>query len=201
MMLKKYDDALSDCKAATSLDPSFTKGYMRGAKCYSQRGMLWEAKDMLQKVLARDAASAEAIKEMASIEQLEKDIAEAKAKLAASDYDRASYYVDRILPLCPDATSVMAMRAELLIGRKKFDDAASITWALLAKDRNNPDLLHLRGKALLYGGSSDQAMKHFQEALRVDPDHARARNGLKGNANPPPKAFNPKLVELDHARA
>lgn len=113
-MLKKYDDALSDCKAATSLDPSFTKGYMRGAKCYSQRGMLWEAKDMLQKVLAHDAASAEAIKEMASIEQLEKDIAEAKAKLAASDYDRASYYVDRILPLCPDATSVMADRKSVV---------------------------------------------------------------------------------------
>lgn len=110
-------------------------------------------------------------------------MAEATLKLKANDYDRASYFVDRILPICPDAPSVLGMRAELLIGRKKFDDAASITWALLAKDRNNPDLLFLRGKALLYGGQTDQAMKHFQESLRVDPDHARAREGLKGLKN------------------
>jgi len=51
--------------------------------------------------------------------------------------------------------------------------------ALLAKDRNNPDLMFLRGKALLYGGSTDKALKHFQEALRVDPDHARARDAFK----------------------
>ncbi len=51
--------------------------------------------------------------------------------------------------------------------------------ALLAKDRQNPDLLFLRGKALLYGGSTEQALKHYQEALRVDPDHARSREGLK----------------------
>ncbi len=34
--------------------------------------------------------------------------------------------------------------------------------ALLAKDRQNPDLLFLRGKALLYGGSTEQALKHYQ---------------------------------------
>jgi hypothetical protein len=43
-----------------------------------------------------------------------------------------------------------------------------VTWrfyrALLAKDRQNPDLLFLRGKALLYGGSTDQALKHYQVA-------------------------------------
>ena len=48
--------------------------------------------------------------------------------LGKNDYDRAGYYVDRVVPQCPDAPAVMIMRADLLIGRGKYDDAGSICW-------------------------------------------------------------------------
>merc|ERR1719187_1620630 len=34
MMKKDYNKALEDARTANSLDPSFTKGYIRAAKCY-----------------------------------------------------------------------------------------------------------------------------------------------------------------------
>lgn len=48
----------------------FVKGYLRAAKCYSQRGMLWEAKDMISKVSQRDPANAEAAKELVTLDQV-----------------------------------------------------------------------------------------------------------------------------------
>ena len=54
------------------------------------------------------------------------------------------------------------MRADMLLGRGKYDDAAQITYLLLSKDRQNPDLLFLRGKALLYSGAADQGLKHLE---------------------------------------
>eukprot|EP00285_Hemiselmis_virescens_P015455 CAMPEP_0173393420 /NCGR_PEP_ID=MMETSP1356-20130122/22095_1 /TAXON_ID=77927 ORGANISM="Hemiselmis virescens, Strain PCC157" /NCGR_SAMPLE_ID=MMETSP1356 /ASSEMBLY_ACC=CAM_ASM_000847 /LENGTH=410 /DNA_ID=CAMNT_0014351431 /DNA_START=163 /DNA_END=1392 /DNA_ORIENTATION=- len=179
MMLKKYDDALADSKAAVALDVSFVKGYVRGTKCFLLRGMLFEARAMINQLLERDPACPEAVKELAIIDQVEKDISQARDRLAVNDHERASYFVDRIVPICPDSSVALSMRADMLIGRKKYDDAASVCWALLAKDRQNPDLLFLRGKALLYGGSTESGMKHMTEALRVDPDHSRSREMLK----------------------
>ena len=80
LMLKKYDEALQDCKQAIKMDPMFVKAFVRfltlsfsllgaqfsegdklvcsndlyrveycgrGAKCFSQRGMVFEAKGLL----------------------------------------------------------------------------------------------------------------------------------------------------------
>ena len=38
MMKKEYNKALDDARTANSLDPSFTKGYIRAAKCYIATG-------------------------------------------------------------------------------------------------------------------------------------------------------------------
>ena len=175
LMLKKYDEALNDCKKISELDPSFTKAYTRASKCYSQRGMIVEAKAVLNDRLKEDESNEEILKELEVLKQVENDLYLAQEHLNKDDYDRASYYVERVQSHCTDSSHVLRMRADLLIGRKKFEDAASICWALLAKNRLDPDLLFLRGKALMYSGSTDQAMKHLEEALRVDPDHSRAK--------------------------
>ena len=38
LMLKKFNEALSDCQKAIELDPAFIKAYMRAAKCQVQQG-------------------------------------------------------------------------------------------------------------------------------------------------------------------
>ena len=37
-MLKKFNEALSDCQKAIELDPAFIKAYVRAAKCQVQQG-------------------------------------------------------------------------------------------------------------------------------------------------------------------
>lgn len=51
--------------------------------------------------------------------------------------------------------------------------AESARW--LRKYSDNPDLLCVRGKALYGSGQIEAALKHFAEALRLDPDHSASR--------------------------
>ena len=53
LMLKKFDDALSDCKKAIELDPAFIKGYIRASKCQMQQGKLREAQMVREREPAR----------------------------------------------------------------------------------------------------------------------------------------------------
>ena len=175
LMLKKFDQALSDCKKAIDLDPAYVRGYIRGAKCQLQQGKVRESQMMLDDCLRANEECAEAQKELAVVKNVQADWDKAQQHLGDNDFDRASYYIDRISLHCPDASDLLRMRADMLIGRGKYEDAVSITYMLLNRDRHNPDLIFLRGKALLYSGSNDQAMKHLEEALRTDPDHKQAR--------------------------
>ena len=165
LMLKKYDEAVADCQAATKLDQKFVKAYIRASKCYSMRAMLFEAKHVLNECISHVPDCAEALKELESIAQLEQDMATGKEHLRNNDYDRAGYYVDRILPLCPDSNEVkqrdfchclhadrthatrsndmstlqvLSMRVELLIGRDKYDDALTVCWVRTRHPSTHP---------------------------------------------------------------
>lgn len=57
-------------------------------------------------------------------------------------------------------------------------DAKADLYRQLEKDPNS-DVVHCRlGEALLLEGKTDDAAQHFREALRIDPEFARARSGL-----------------------
>ena len=49
----------------------------------------------------------------------------------------------------------------------------------LRKSGDNPDLLCVRGKGLYGSGQVEAALKHFAEALRLDPDHSGSREMRK----------------------
>jgi tetratricopeptide (TPR) repeat protein len=46
-------------------------------------------------------------------------------------------------------------------------------------DGSSPEAYYLRGEALYKTQNMDQAKKHFQEALRLNPDHAKAGTSFK----------------------
>lgn len=51
--------------------------------------------------------------------------------------------------------------------------------ALFKENPHDPERLYLRGRALYLTSNFPMAIKHFSEALRSDPDYAKAKNMLK----------------------
>ena len=54
IMMKQYQNALNDARMSLSLNPSFTKGYLREAKCHMALGSPQVAKSSLLKALEID---------------------------------------------------------------------------------------------------------------------------------------------------
>lgn len=43
----------------------------------------------------------------------------------------------------------------------------------------NADALYVRGLSLYYQDNTEKAFQHFQQVLRLAPDHSKAREALK----------------------
>ena len=59
-MKKEYQNALSDARKSISYNPSFTKGYLREAKCHMALGSSQIAKSSLMKTLEIEANNKQA---------------------------------------------------------------------------------------------------------------------------------------------
>jgi len=49
----------------------------------------------------------------------------------------------------------------------------------LRADSSNTEGLYIRGRGLYYSGNFAQAINHYSQALRLDPDFSKARVELK----------------------
>ncbi len=85
---------------------------------------------------------------------------------------------DHALSLDPDDTDAANLRAVALTHLGEHDAAAQSIAASLERDPENATTHANRGWALLNAGQSREAMEHFGEALRLEPGHEWARQGI-----------------------
>ena len=187
LMVQKAEDALSDSNAAIALDPRLVKAHARKAKALAQLGRLSEARRHLEgtsELRSLDTAgSLEA--ELASVTELESafksasDILKQEGGPAAREALRLyTLLVER----CPCSEAIACQQMEALLRARPQQGpsqviAESARW--LRKSGDNPDLLCVRGKGLYGSGQVEAALKHFAEALRLDPDHSGSREMRK----------------------
>lgn len=88
----------------------------------------------------------------------------------ASDQDSGS------APTTPQ--QVAEMRAEIMMARKDYSEAAVAYQRLLDKDPNNADILNKIGIAYQQLGQDDLAERYYRKALRADKNSAHSLNNL-----------------------
>ena len=91
-----------------------------------------------------------------------------------SDF-QALYNLDRALGLATACRSFKAMRAECLAFLGRYPEAQEVANDLLRADSMNADAMYVRGLCLYYEDNVDKAFSHFQQVLRLAPDHAKAK--------------------------
>ncbi len=67
----------------------------------------------------------------------------------------------------------------LLFTLCRYAEAQGIANDLLRMDSNNADAMFVRGLCLYYEDHVDKAFTHFQQVLRLAPDHSQARETYK----------------------
>jgi len=179
MMLAQYSKALDDAKTAVNLDSNFVKGFVRIAKCCIALGETPSAKQAIDQGLTLEPESKAFDTEIQNYQFLEKQHSEIDTAFEAKDYRKALFHVDQSLNIGVASKRLKIKKAECLAYLGRYAEAQNMANDLLRSDSMNADAMYVRGLCLYYEDFVDKAFTHFQQVLRLAPDHQRAKATYK----------------------
>ncbi|XP_011638959.1 LOW QUALITY PROTEIN: dnaJ homolog subfamily C member 7 [Pogonomyrmex barbatus] len=174
MMLGQYRDALMDTKKCIELEPNFSKAYVRMIKCYLILGDILEAETALKKLQEFDPNNESILAEQNNIAYVKKFLTDADIAYTAEDYRKVVYCMDRCCDISTSGIRFKLTKAECLALLGRYQEAQDIANDALHIDKQNAEALYIRGMCLYFQDDVDRAFTHFQQVLRLAPDHAKA---------------------------
>ncbi|WP_407120677.1 tetratricopeptide repeat protein [Bradyrhizobium sp. STM 3561] len=148
-----------------------------------QKLIPWSAVAVLS-ALPTGAAHAATGGEPAAITQV--DIAPCLAASAADDVDKATYacaaVIDNEKTTKADLVKALIARGALLARHDQIDRAIADDTRALLLDPTLADIFNARGELWLKKGDKPKAVQDFGAALKIDPNHEKARANHKAMA-------------------
>ncbi len=152
------------------------------AKCCLSLGDAASAKQAIKMVTELDSSNAAAKQEAASIDRLEQHRDSANQAYDAGDFRKALYHLDRALEIGVGCRQLKVLRSECLAFLGRYPEAQELANDLLRQDQRCADAIYVRGLCLYYEDNVDKAFTHFQQVLRLAPDHVKAKQIYKVTA-------------------
>ena len=172
---RKYADALQDITRAVELDASNLPYRSSKAKLLVQLGFCERAVMEYELIVdaERDAAGYQtALECQQALHQAEQAFFDRDYPLAARLYAVVLSYVEA-------APDLLWPKAQALFYSKDYYGAISDTGKLLKQFPQHVEAYQLRGSAFFHLGEHDQAILHFREGLKLDPEHKECKKGHK----------------------
>uniref|UniRef100_A0A667ZBA5 DnaJ homolog subfamily C member 7-like n=1 Tax=Myripristis murdjan TaxID=586833 RepID=A0A667ZBA5_9TELE len=163
MMLCRFREALEDSQQAVRLDDCFMKGHLREGKCHLSLGNAMAAKLVFNVFQHKNAAAVQEYERMAEF------------GFEKRDFRKVVYCMDRALALASACHRFKILKAECLALLGRYPEAQSVASDILRMDPTNADALYVQGLCLYYEDCIDKAVQFFVQALRMAPDHEKAR--------------------------
>lgn len=195
MMLCRFREALEDSQHAVRLDDCFMKGHLREGKCHLSLGNAMAASRCFQKVLELEPSNSQAQQEHKNAAALLEYERMGEFGFEKRDFRKVVYCMDRALASAPACHRFKILKAECLALLGRYPEAQSVASDILRMDSTNGDALYVRGLCLYYEDCIDKAVQFFVQALRMAPDHEKARlacrnaKALKAKKDEGNKAF------------
>ncbi|XP_030765296.1 dnaJ homolog subfamily C member 7 [Sitophilus oryzae] len=177
IMLNRHREALEDARKSVSLDPRFVKGYVRIVKCGIALGDLVMAENASKQAEKLQPGSTAA--ELRSLEKIKQYDQEAAKALEVKDFRKVVYCMDRCLDEAPTCERFKLTKAECLAILGRYQESQEIANDILHFNKGSADAIFVRGLCLYYEDNIEKAFNHFQQVLRLAPDHAKAMEQYK----------------------
>lgn len=161
------------------LDPKFTKGHMFRAKVYKVTGACEAALEDLRQIQAVQPAHKEAMAERPKVEQCVALMQQARAMLSAHQFEAAKSTITQALDIAYDSHKLLMMRVGCHVALRDWQSVLVDTRKVLQADKSNMDALYARGRAYYFLGEHDNALTHWKEGLRLDPERGDMKDATK----------------------
>ncbi|XP_077543529.1 dnaJ homolog subfamily C member 7-like isoform X3 [Haemaphysalis longicornis] len=179
MMMGDHQAALDDCRQVLLRDPHNSKGLLREAKCHVALGDPQAAGRSLQLLRDLDPQNLALPRELKTVEILKHFLTEGDKAYEAQDYNKVIYCMDRALQQAVSCSKIKVLKAECLALLKRLPEARQIADEIMRADRTNADAMYVRGLCFYYEDNIEKALQHFQQVLRLAPDHPKASVAYK----------------------
>lgn len=174
-----YAHAISDLNRAMELDPKFFKGLVFRAKVFKVTGACESALEDLRTILTAQPTHKEALIEKPKVEQCVSLVQQARALLAARQYEQAKHIVTQALDIAYDSHKLLLMRIDAHVALSDWQSVLVDTRKILQNDKSSMEALYIRGRAYYFLGEHDNALTHYKEGLRLDPEHRAIKEAAK----------------------
>lgn len=162
----RLTDAVSEAQAAVRFAPDDPFGHYVGALVLLQMGNADEALSAIHAAIRL------------APEQARYHAVEGSIYLQRREWQKALDAAETGLRLDPRHVQCANLRAMALVKLGRKDEAGQMLDAALARDPENAMTHANQGWALLHQGEHQQALRHFREALRLNPGLGWAREGI-----------------------
>lgn len=166
MGLYKYEDVSQLCTMIIDQNPNESFAFYLLSNVKSVNRAFQEAKDLIDKAIIIEPTNADYHAYKASL------------FLQTKDYEDALNSANIGLQIDAENITSLNARSSALVGLGRRQEAFETIDKSLATDPNNPDTHANLGWGLLHHGKSDDALMHFQTALKVDPMSEYAKAGM-----------------------
>merc|ERR1712184_158186 len=164
---------------AVRIDSNFVKGFVRISKCCVALGDTTSAKQAIDQGLTLEPDSKAFDTEIQNYQFLEKQHSDIDTAFELKDYRKALFHVDQSLNIGVASKRLKVKEAECLAYLGRYAEAQNMANDLLRSDSMNADAMYVRGLCLYYEDFVDKAFSHFQQVLRLAPDHQQAKDTYK----------------------
>ncbi len=154
------------CLKAIEAAPDFALAYQGMALALERLGRLSAALSCYEEAYRRDPSNADLYLNLGMV-AWKLDMLEAAEKFLRLHNQMA-----------PGQIGGVANLAGLLRDRLKYEDSVELLRSAIYREPENPDLWNSLGTTLLESGDPDQALTFYREALRLNPDYARAHHNM-----------------------
>jgi len=163
---EKFDEATNEAQHAIHLGPDFPFSHYAHARVLYARNRFYEARVAIEEAIRLDSADADYFSLLAAIHLEEKR------------WPEALNAAERGLQFDPEHVGCTNLRAMAMVKLGRKAEAGATIDAALARNPDNALTHANQGWTLLEKGDPKQALEHFREALRLDPESEWARHGI-----------------------
>lgn len=148
---------------------------MRVSKCCLLLGDLIGAEQAIKRMLEIDPKCAAMKPEIQNLKTLRELTEKCNQSYEKQDYRTCVYHVDSALKIAIACQRFKLLKAECLAMLGRFEESNDIAIEIMKTDSNNSDALFVRGLTLYYSDNLEKGITHFERALKLDPDHKKAK--------------------------
>jgi tetratricopeptide (TPR) repeat protein len=177
MNLENFPLAVADAIKCIEIDGSNWKGYSKTINCFLALGDVVKAEEFVKKfennVVGIDSIKFNEVPKLKSLKTFNDNI---EKLFKENHYDDCLKNIESAMKIATSCAKYREMKIECLIMAGKFNEAVFIIADTLAINPRNSNCIFMKGLNYYHKGSLEDSLDNFELALKLDPDHQKAKS-------------------------